>query len=455
MHPMNPPSRPWPRALSWLALLPLVGVLACAAPCEKVQSSHLAFRKATVPAGARASASGRPARATTGSDGRPHLSVSLPYELVDTMVAQELGRVPVVQVPLPAVAGVSLGKLRLGVEAVRAQAAPAGELGFRVVVGLRQGTKRVLSVDVDARVKPRIDPNSGSVDIRLAGRDIVALEPSISSKSRKQLGDWIWSQLPGAAKLVVDRGSVTELAGNLASQLMGEASSQLERKLLDSLGEFVHLELDLPDELPLARIDLRAGERNLDIELRTRLQVVEGLGPAPSGANARVEGIHPNLVQVRISGDATAALVNHAIREGRIPGRWTLEGEPDPAGELHVGVGWAEGKANALELHLWKLEGDCAHVVLRGEPHLAIQGGQLELGTQKAKVDAVVGSAKVRAGLFFSRTARRGVELVERTTAATELELGDRPMQAQVAAATVSGDEVVLGLRLNPRRSKR
>lgn len=445
-------SRLSPGLLAALLALPLLA-LSCAAPCEKVQSSHFAFRKATTVR--EAPAAGRGPRADPAADGRPHLSVSLPYEIVDAMIAEELGRVPVVTVPLPDIAGASLGSLRLGVEAVRASPAPPGELGFRVVVGLRQGTKPVLSVDVAARLRPRLDPAHGSLEVRLAGRDIIALDPSLSEASRKQLGDWIWSQLPGAAKLVVDRASVTALASDLATQLMDEASRQLERELLDSLGEFVHLELDLPDELPIAAIDLRAGERNLDIDLRTSLQVAHGLGPGPRGASGRVEGIHPNLIQVRISGDAAAALVNHAIRDGRIPGRWTLAGEPDPEGELHAGVGWAEGQADALEIHLWKLEGDCAHVVLRGEPHLAVEGGALELGTQKAKLDDVVGSAKVRAGLFFNKTVRRGVELVERTTAATEVELGASAMQARVAAAAVAGDEVVLGLRLSPRRSGR
>ena len=220
-----------------------------------------------------------------------------------------------------------------------------------------------------------------------------------------------------------------------------------ELELLDSLGEFVQLEFELPPELPLSSIELRAGERSLELELRTTLQVEHGLGPAQA---ERVPGIHPNLVQLRLSGDTAAALLNNALREDRIPKRWTLEGEPDPAGSLHVGVGWAEGRHDALELHLWQLEGDCAHVILRGEPHLEVHGQQLELGTEQAKVEGVVGSAKVRAGLFFSKTARRGVELIERTAAATEVELGTTKMEARVAAGVRAGDEIVLGLRLAP-----
>ena len=91
--------------------------------------------------------------------------------------------------------------------------------------------------------------------------------------------------------------------------------------------------------------------------------------------------------------------------------------------------------------------------MLRGEPHLELRGRELELGTEQAKVDSVVGSAKVRAGLFFSKTARRGVELIERTTAATRIELGTAQMDASIAAATVLGDEVVLGLRLSSARA--
>lgn len=417
--------------------------LACASPCEKVQSSHTAFRKATLPLDHQG------ARPTPdASDGNAHLSVSVPYELIDAMIAKELARVPKLKLPLGSVAGVSLGTVQVGVEAVRAREAPAGELGFRVSIGLREGKRTILTVDVDTRLRPQIDAHAGTLAVALSGRDVIALEPSISAASRKQLGDWIWSQLPDAAKLVVDRNSVAGLAGDLADQLMNQAAGLLKRELLDDLGELARFEFDLPEEVPIRSIQLAAGERYLDIDLRTPLRIAHGL---PAG-RARVDGLHPNLVQVRISGDAIAALANDAIREDRIPGRWTLDGEPDPQGEVWAGVGWAEGTPDPLEIHLWKLDKDCAHVVLRGEPHLRVVGNELELGTEKAKVESVVGSAKVKAGLFFSKTARRGVELIERTAAATEVEIGTSVMMARIAAAEVRGDEVVLGLTLAPKR---
>jgi hypothetical protein len=320
-----------------------------------------------------------------------------------------------------------------------------------VTIGLVEGKRSVMSVDVDARVRPQLSPSSGSLSVALSGRDVIELKPSISAQSRKQLGDWIWSQLPGAAKMVVDRGTVSALAGELADQLMTQAARMLERDLLDDLGELARFEFDLPDELPISAISLSAGERYLNIDLRTSLRVAKGLAEH----HERVDGLHPNLIQVRMSGDAIAALANHAIREGRIPERWTLGGEPDPAGEVYAGVGWAEGTPDPLEIHLWKLEGDCAHVILRGEPHLEVAGRELELGTNGAKVQSVVGSAKVRAGLFFSKTARRGVSLIERTAASTDVEIGASTMNAQIAAAAIAGDELVLGLRLVPAQAKR
>jgi hypothetical protein len=420
-------------------------LLGCAAPCEKVQSSYTAFRKATL---LTSEASARP----TGEahDGLPHLSLSLPYEVVDAMIAKELGRVPSLAIPLPEVAGTSLGKLRLSVDSVRGRSAPAGELGFRVSIGLHEGKQTVLTVDVDARLRPHINPRAGTLEVSLAGRDIVDLAPSISKQSRKQLGDWIWAQLPPLAKNFVDREAVATLAGQLADDLMKQAANKFERELLDDLGELVHFEFDLPEELPIRGIALAAGDRYLDIDLHTDLRVEHGLAPG----HLRSESLHPNLIQVRVSGDAAAALANHAIREGRIPGRWTLEGEPDDDGELYAGAGWANGKPDALELHLWKLEGDCAHVVLRGEPTLSVEGRELVLGTAQAKVESVTGSAKVRAGLFFSKTARKGVELLERTTAATTVEIGQTTMNAQITTAAVERDEIVMGLRLTPARPR-
>ncbi|PRP97373.1 hypothetical protein [Enhygromyxa salina] len=437
--------RPVP-ALAQLLAASLVSVtLGCAAPCTRVQDSHTAFRKATLPVTGNA-------RPTPGvSDGQPHASVSIPYELIDAMIAKQLGRLPTLNVPVPAVAGVSLGNLGVAVQSVRARPAPAGELGFRVTIGLEQGKRAVMTVDVDARVRPQLSPARGMLSVALSGRDVIELKPSISAQSRKQLGDWIWSQIPGAAKMVVDRGTVGALAGELADQLMGQASRLLERDLLDDLGELARFEFDLPDELPVGAITLTAAERYLDIDLRTTLRVEHGLAPG----HARRANLHPNLIQARISGDTVAALANHAIREGRIPERWTLEGEPSPTGELYAGVGWAEGASDPLEVHLWKLSSDCAHVVLRGEPHLRVVRRELELGTEQAKVHSVVGSAKVRAGLFFSKAARRGVSLIERTAASTEVEIGGTTMNAQIAAAEIDGDELVLGLQLSPAPAKR
>lgn len=425
-----------------LASLALASI-GCAPPCERAQSSYTAFRKATLPVDSR-----RAQADPSASDSGAHLSVSIPYELIDTMIARELGRVPSLTLPLPAVSGVSLGTVRIGVEAVRAQPAPAGELGFRVSIGLREGKQTILTVDVDTRVRPQIDARQGVLAVALSGRDVIALEPRISAESRRQLSDWIWSQLPAGAKMLLDRKAVAGLAGGLADQLMTEATAMLRRDLLDDLGELARFEFDLPDELPIEAIAITAGERYLDLDLRTPLPVAKGLAPG----RGRVDGLHPNLVQVRISGDAIAALANQAIRAGRIPGRWTLAGEPDPNGEVYARVGWAEGTPDPLEIHLWKLEVDCAHVVLRGAPHLEVVGRELEVGTARARVESVVGSAKVKAGLLFSSTARRGIELIERTATATEIEIGTRTMSAYVNAAQVGDDEVVLGLALTAKR---
>lgn len=414
--------------------------IACATPCERVQSSHDAFRKATAPID---SVAARPA--PDSSDGRAHMSVSVPYELIDAMIAKELARLPKLKLPLGSVAGVSLGSLQVAVEGVRARKAPPGELGFRVMIGLREGKRTILSVDVDARVRPRLDARTGTLAVALSGRDVIALAPSMSKQSRQQLGDWIYSQLPAAARMIADKRTVTELAGELADQLMKQAASLLERELLDDLGELARFEFDLPDELPIRTIELAASERYLDIDLRTSLRVAHGLAPG----RERIADLHPNLVQVRMSGDAIAALINYGIREGRIPGRWTLQGEADANGEIWAGVGWAEGTPDPLELHLWKLEQDCAHVVLRGQPDLRVHGRDMEVRTDEIKVESVTGSVKVKAALFFWKTTQRGRSLIERTAATTEIEIGTTVMTARVAEADVRGDEVILGLALS------
>lgn len=411
--------------------------LACASPCERVQDTRDAFL-AALESDARAAGSSA------------HLSVSLPYDVVDQLIAAELDKIPTVAIPLPEVAGMSLGSLRLGVDQVRVQPAPTGEVGFRIIVGLREGKKTVFTVDLDARVRPKIDPSEGSVLIALAGKDIVALEPSISERSEKQLTDWIWRQLPDAARMVIDKAQIAELAAGLSDQLLRQAAAAVKKNLLDDLGELASFEFDLPPEVPVQRVVLNAGDRHLDIDLITPLVIERPL----AAGHPRIEGLHPNLIQVRIAGDSAAALANHAIRSGKIPERWTLEGEPSPKGDVLVAAGWASGQANPLEIHLWKLAEDCAYVILRAAPTLQVKGSELELGASQAKVEDVQGSFKVRAGLFFSRAARRGISLVQQTAATTEVELAGETMQVSVHEAKVVGDELVLGLRLTKGKAK-
>lgn len=411
----------------------------CASPCTRIADSHAAYFAAT---------KGTPANSPAGA----HATVSVPNEVLDALVARELADVPRVTLPLPEVAGYSLGKLNVGIDAVRLRDAPAGEVGVRVTVGLRAGTRAVTRVNLDARVHPTLDPREGTLTVAMAGRDIVGLEASLDESGRKSLGNWLWTQLPAAAKVVLDRDSVQQIAGDLAAQLADDAAALVERELLDDLGELVHFELDLPPELPIASISVRSGSRYLDLDLRTPLAVQT---PLPEG-RARAADLHPNLIQVRLSGDAAAALVNAAIASGRIPDRWNLDGEPDPDGAIRAALGWVEGVDDPLAVHLWSLAGDCAHVRLRGQPILTVAEGSgpraLEVGARDAKVESVSGSLKVRAGLFFDRTARRGISLVEQTAAATEVDVGGAAMQLSIYAADIRGDEVVLGLRLTPRR---
>lgn len=421
------------------ALAPLTSLaLACASPCERVQQTRDEFLAALEPAAGQRQVSAA------------HLSVSIPYEVVDALVAAELHRIPSATLPLPEVAGMSLGSLRLGVDQVRLRPAPPGEVGFRIVVGLREGKRSVFTIDIDARVRPKIDPSGGSVSVALSGKDILALEPSISAASRKQLAQWIDRKLPDAASMLIDDEQLAALVGELLDPLMRSAAASVKKNLLDELGELARFEFDLPPELPIQRVVVGAGDRHLDIDLITPLAVARPL----AAGHARVEGLHPNLVQVRVAGDAAAALANHAIRRGKIPERWTLEGEPSPKGELHVAAGWASGEPDPLEIHLWRLVEDCAYVILRAKPALAVKGEQLELGAAQAKVDEVQGSFKVRAGLFFSRAARKGVSMVEQTAASTEVELAGATMKVQIHDARVAGDELVLGLRLTKPRSR-
>jgi hypothetical protein len=412
-----------------VAFLAAAALPACAGPCQRVKADREAFLS----------------RAERAAE--PHLAIAVPLSQIDRLLAPELSRLPTLRVPMPELAGLSLGTLVLRAEAIHTRPAPPGRVGFSVDVGLSRGRTRALTVRVDAVVTPRIDVERREVLVALRGRDIESIRPTLGPGGAGPLVDLVWEELPPAARMLTSKRALEQLAREAAEELMAEAFAVLKRDILDDLGEIAQVELDLP-ELPLARVIVSTDARDLLLAVHTALPVQSGLSkPGRAGGPA-------DLVSVRVAGAAAAELANWGMREGALPDRWTVEGEGRDDGPLVAALAW-RGEKKPLLVHLWQLSGDCFHASLAATPQVRVAGGKLVVSTDDARIEHVEGSAKVRAGVWFSGLGRRSFAFVEEHTAELSLELAGRPVRATVRSAEASGSELRLGVALAPGDDRR
>lgn len=423
-----------------MRLTPLLGlfcatvVLGCASPCARVRQAHTELTQPTAP----------------GAAG-DHLRLSMPLALVNQVVNREVRGVPRVRLPLPSIAGVSLGAASVGVDRVTVVPGAPEEVSFVADVSVRSGTRTLLLVRVAARVRPQLDPGSGRVVVALDQKGLVAMDATLGPGGTRTLVDALWAQLPGAARMLTTKDDLARLADPAADQLLHRAADLVERELLDDLGKVARVELDLPP-IPIDELHVRSSAADLVIGVHTPLPSRGAIAAtAPRRAPA-------HQVELTIHAAAAVALVNDAMRRGQVPSRFELDGNPDPKGPLEAYLAWDGAAPKPLLIHAFLLDPaaagrppkDCALVTLGATPQVSADRGHLVLATSDAKVEDVEGSAAVKAGLFFGGVSRRSFEHVESIAAQTDFELGQQSLRAQLQDATRDGDHLVLGLSLSP-----
>jgi hypothetical protein len=410
-------------ALAFMAL----AASACASPCKRVTDSRKAFLAAAPPA----------------DQGGEHARIKIPLQVVDALIAPEVAKLPSPRLALPSISGFSLGKLSVRVDRVLTKPAPEGHIGFKVVTSLRAGKKSILSVDLDTRVRPRIDLEKGEIVLALDEESIRNMKPKLGRGGADAFTSWIWGQLPAAARMLTSKKQISSIARRLADQVLPDLLTLVRRELGDELGELSRVELQLPP-LPIAALAVRSTKTDLVLGLRSSLPVMD---PLPPG-DARNPELHPNLVELDISGAMAAALANDAMARGELPQRYDLEGSPDPEGSLVAGLAWPGG-AQPLALHLWNEDDkDCAHVTLRATPRLSVNKKHLLLASRDARIKEVEGPLRVRAGLFFSGVGRRSFSFMEKMASELSFDLGKDEIRARIHDARISGDAIILGLRV-------
>ena len=422
-----------------LGALCSIVVLGCASPCARVKQAHADITQRTEP-----NAAG------------DHLRLSMPLALVNQVVGRELRGVPRARLPLPAIGGVSLGTASVGVDKVAVVPGAPGEVSFAADVSVRSGRKTLLPVRVTARVRPRLDPGTGTVIVALDRQGLVAMDAKLGRGGARPLVDALWGRLPPAARMLTSKGDLAQLAEPAANELLRGATDLVKRELLDDLGKVARVELDLPP-IPVDALNVRSTPEDLIVGVHTPLPSRGAIGPqVPRSTPA-------HLVELSIHGAAAVELVNDAMSRGDVPNRFGLDGAADPQGPLEAHLGWNGAAAKPLVAHAFLLDPkaagrsakDCAHVQLGATPKVSASGGHLVLGTNDAKIEQVEGSAGVKVGLFFGGVSRRSFEHVEQLAANTEFELGQQNLRAELQNATLAGERLVMGLSLAPAERRR
>jgi hypothetical protein len=380
-----------------------------------------------------------------------HLRLAIPMELVELVIARELRRVPRANLPLPAIAGVQLGTVSVGVDRVHVVPGAWSEVGFRVDVSVRSGSRVLAPLRLHASVRPRLEPAEGRVILALDEQGLTKLDAELGPGGTRALVDALWGQLPAAARMLTTKRQLAGVAESFSDRLLADATKLVRRELLDDLGRIARVEIDLP---PIAAesIDVRSTDTDLVVGVHTSLPV-RGAIPQTQARTAP-----PHQVELTMHASTAVELVNDAMRRGEVASRFGLDGAADPKGPLQTRLDWAGGAKKPLVVHAFLLdpraagrpEKDCAHVTLGATVRVAARDGDLVLSTDDAQIEKVTGSAAVKTGLLFGGVTRRSFEHVEQIATDTDFELGAQTLRARVEAATLRGQHLVLGLSLSP-----
>jgi hypothetical protein len=391
--------------------------------CDKVREDRRAFQ------------------APVRSAPQPDIALLVPFATLDGVIGPSVKKLGKGRIPLPSVLGQSLGSLTLKVERVRTRAAPAGKVGFDIRVALFDGKSRLLAARIAADVPARFDARRRVLRAKLSDANIKKLDPVLDRKSVRALTAWAKRKLPEPLRSLTPNNVLAGAVESLAKQMLPRLAGELRKDLPKLFASVAAIEIDL-SSLPLNNLAVSSSATDLIAAGRSTIG-----GTASLASLRRNPALPRTLGQLRLAGGTMAGMANLAMKEGEIPERYDLDGSANPQGPLLARTAWEPGP-RPMKVHLWKEDGDCVHAIIGATPEVAVDRHELVVSAKDAKLQKVRGSAKVKAGIFFSGVGRRSFEVVERVAATAQLEVANRPVRARVRAAAVSDSEVAVAIAL-------
>lgn len=417
-----------PTRLALVAVTLAAAMSGCGTTCEQIAKDHKEFL------------------ARAGEDGpEPHGAISLPFDLVERILREQLPSLDGAQVRIPSLGklGGVLGGLYVSVEGLKLIPAAPDRVGFRLSLGFAAGDARLFGLAMDAEVEPRLDAAHRAVEVILRPSDLRHVTPHLDPGAAASLARALEQRIPPLLRPAFPRATVAALASKAVEQLGKKTWSLLRESLLVPLGEVGRLRLRIP-ALPLAGVSIRSegGEHGrLVLLFRTTLPVEGGLAPGvtPDGGG----------VGLALSGSTVTELLNHALAAGRVPRRYDAHGKADRAGPFEPGLGFDVGQ-KPLRLYVWCVREPCIKATLAGTPQVSVRGEKVGVRIDDGRIEDLDGPPLLEVAAFFHALFGRAIRLSVEVAGATELELGRRRYGVHVAGAQLEGATLLVSLSVSP-----
>jgi hypothetical protein len=423
------PVAPLPRSLllAAAAALALLGP-ACAGPCKLMEQDRRALQAP-------------PATLTQA----PHARVQIPFAIANRLIADTLQPPPELPVPLA-----RLGPLAQFIGDVRAiprevTLGPAGTPGrvrasARVELADRAG--ELLTVRASGDIAPifeRSDSEDHRLTIAFDAAQLSKLEPDLGPRAVEQLGALLQARLPEKVRDRFPRIVVERVAAAVVEEALEQGYRLMRETMLPRLRERARIHVGVPD-VPLARVELWSTQVAFAVDIFTTLPVTAGVAPAPPATDE---------ILVQIAGDTAARAANWGIARGVLPQRYTRRLKPDRAGAYVPHFEWRPGDPDRpLVVHMFRVEGGCAHFAVGVQPHVEVRDGKVDAWTGNRRLEQADGPLVLE---LLARTKA----LVERSTSSkkqgpgsVQIAVGGRELTTRLVRAEIAGDELRAAMAL-------
>ena len=415
-----------------IALLLLLATLmlstSCGTPCENIQKDYQKFIN------------------NQSQTSKPHISLELPYDLANQMMAQNLNRLGSKKVTLKNLGTLNrfFSSVELVPQRLFLEPAPKDHIGLTLIVGVHYKGASQLSLTLKTTLKPEYAPAQGQITLKLRPENFVNLTPTISQGAQNNLSDAIYRGLPKHARKIISRKLIAKGSSQVIDYLIKNSFSLIKKAWFDKLGVLAEFTLQIP-ELPIRSISLnsKGGVAGfLQINIVTTLPVTHGLEPA-SAFSAPA----PNTFRLRMTGSAAAEIGNLGIKQKRIPSRLNSKGAPDPKGNFTPGLSW-QIENRPVKIHLWCTQAPCIQVLVGGTPNITLQREKIELIVNDGFIEEVKGPALLEIGAWFQRLWADAIQFNLNLSSEINWTVAKQKLHLTIRRAEITKNELIFDFSL-------